>query len=90
VTLPTGSASASQAGDVQAAGEAQSTFTRTYLEKCYVMFMQVDKETGGPPVKRYRCNIDDCERVFPRKSAIHSHIQTHLEDKPFVCTEPDW
>ena len=90
VTLPPGSANASQAGDTQMTGEAQSNVTRTYLEKCYVMFMQVDNEAGGPPVKRYRCNIDDCERVFPRKSAIHSHIQTHLEDKPFVCTEPDW
>ena len=75
--------------DSQAA-DSQSNIPRSYLESCYIMFMQPDKENGGIPVKRYRCNIDDCERVFPRKSAIHSHIQTHLEDKPFVCTAPDW
>jgi hypothetical protein len=85
--------STAKAEDSQAdsqAPDSQSNVTRSYLESCYIMFMQADKESGGAPVKRYRCNIDDCERVFPRKSAIHSHIQTHLEDKPFVCTAPDW
>jgi hypothetical protein len=70
--------------------EPQSAIPRSYLESCYIMFMIPDPENGGAPTKRYRCNIDDCQRVFPRKSAIHSHIQTHLEDKPFVCTEPEW
>ncbi|GAA5885373.1 hypothetical protein JCM6882_009592 [Rhodosporidiobolus microsporus] len=39
--------------------------------------------------KRYVCLIEGCERTFPRKSAIESHIQTHLEDKPFVCPHDD-
>ncbi|KAG0142849.1 hypothetical protein CROQUDRAFT_96995 [Cronartium quercuum f. sp. fusiforme G11] len=39
----------------------------------------------GKLVKRYVCRIENCGRVFPRKTAIESHIQTHLEDKPFVC-----
>lgn len=87
VILPASNAEDSQA-ESQAA-DSQSNIPRSYLESCYIMFMQPDKENGGP-VKRYRCNIDQCQRVFPRKSAIHSHIQTHLEDKPFVCTAPDW
>lgn len=46
---------------------------------------------GGVKVsKRYVCLIEGCDRTFPRKSAIESHIQTHLEDKPFVCPQPDW
>ncbi|GAA5830224.1 hypothetical protein JCM11251_001274 [Rhodosporidiobolus azoricus] len=39
--------------------------------------------------KRYVCLIEGCDRTFPRKSAIESHIQTHLEDKPFVCPHDD-
>lgn len=49
----------------------------------------IDDPTGRP-VKRYRCLLPECGRIFPRKTAIESHIQTHLEDKPFVCREPDW
>ncbi|KAK9899521.1 hypothetical protein P389DRAFT_139619 [Cystobasidium minutum MCA 4210] len=33
----------------------------------------------------YVCSIPGCEKEFPRKSAVESHIQTHLEDKPFAC-----
>jgi hypothetical protein len=40
--------------------------------------------------KRYLCLMEGCDRTFPRKSAIESHIQTHLEDKPFVCPHYDW
>ncbi|EGG05770.1 uncharacterized protein MELLADRAFT_116699 [Melampsora larici-populina 98AG31] len=39
----------------------------------------------GKMIKNYVCQIEGCGRVFPRKTAIESHIQTHLEDKPFVC-----
>ncbi|GAA6009110.1 hypothetical protein JCM10207_004097 [Rhodosporidiobolus poonsookiae] len=44
---------------------------------------------GVKVAKRYVCLIEGCERTFPRKSAIESHIQTHLEDKPFVCPHDD-
>lgn len=47
-------------------------------------------DPSGRMVKRYRCLIPECGRIFPRKTAIESHIQTHLEDKPFVCRESDW
>jgi hypothetical protein len=40
--------------------------------------------------KRYVCKLDDCRRSFARKTAIESHIQTHLEDKPFVCSTLNW
>lgn len=39
----------------------------------------------GKMIKNYVCQIEGCGRIFPRKTAIESHIQTHLEDKPFVC-----
>ncbi|KAH9825309.1 hypothetical protein DFH28DRAFT_22085 [Melampsora americana] len=39
----------------------------------------------GKSMKNYMCQIEGCARIFPRKTAIESHIQTHLEDKPFVC-----
>lgn len=45
---------------------------------------------AGKTGKRYVCLIEGCGRIFPRKSAIESHIQTHLEDKPFVCSIEDW
>lgn len=70
--------------------ERVSSLTKEFLESCYTCFMTVEDGEGAAPCKRYRCNIDDCGRIFPRKSAIHSHVQTHLEDKPYVCTEPDW
>ena len=64
-----------------------SGLPKTFLEKLYTTQMCLE---GGAPQKRFKCMIEGCERSFPRKSAIHSHIQTHLEDKPFQCDEPDW
>lgn len=63
---------------------------RQFLEKLYTTFLTLDGSMTGQPVKRFKCLIEGCERHFPRKSAIHSHIQTHLEDKPFMCTADDW
>lgn len=70
--------------------EGTSTLSKDFLESCYSCFMMIEDGAGPLPCKRYRCNIDNCGRIFPRKSAIQSHVQTHLEDKPYVCTEPDW
>ena len=63
---------------------------KEFLEKLYTTFMTMDGSVTNQPVKRFKCLIEGCERHFPRKSAIHSHIQTHLEDKPFVCPTGDW
>ncbi|WWC86008.1 uncharacterized protein L201_000879 [Kwoniella dendrophila CBS 6074] len=62
---------------------------RAFLEKLYTTFLTLDGSVTGQPVKRFKCLIEGCERHFPRKSAIHSHIQTHLEDKPYVCNTDD-
>lgn len=44
----------------------------------------------GKPQRMYICSIPGCEKEFPRKSAVESHIQTHLEDKPFACPYDGW
>ena len=63
---------------------------RDFLEKLYQSYHTIQGSTSGHPTKRFKCLIEGCERDFPRKSAIHSHIQTHLEDKPFVCQAKEW
>jgi len=69
---------------------AASGLPRSFLEKLYTTYIDPTGGTNGLPVKRFKCLIEGCERTFPRKSAIHSHIQTHLEDKPFQCDAEDW
>ena len=71
-------------------GQSASGLPRNFLEKLYMTFLTLDGSMTGQPIKRFKCLIEGCERHFPRKSAIHSHIQTHLEDKPFVCNAEDW
>lgn len=71
-------------------GQPASGLPRTFLERLYTTFLTLDGSMTGQPVKRFKCLIEGCERHFPRKSAIHSHIQTHLEDKPFICNAEDW
>lgn len=51
---------------------------------------EVQKAPEGEQGRRFNCLVPGCDRVFPRKSAVESHIQTHLEDKPFVCPSPEW
>jgi hypothetical protein len=70
-------------------GTPVSGLPRDFLEKLYSTFTVQDTSTNNQAVKRFKCLIEGCERQFPRKSAIHSHIQTHLEDKPFVCSHAD-
>ncbi|WWD16360.1 hypothetical protein CI109_100786 [Kwoniella shandongensis] len=83
------SAGAVGAGALNADGSNASGLPRAFLEKLYTTFLTLDGSMTGQPVKRFKCLIEGCERHFPRKSAIHSHIQTHLEDKPYVCTAED-
>ena len=59
------------------------------LQQLFTTFQALD-EHGAGPSKRYRCLIEDCDRDFPRKSAVEAHIQTHLDDKPNKCPIPDW
>ncbi|CAD6585847.1 MAG: hypothetical protein TREMPRED_004261 [Tremellales sp. Tagirdzhanova-0007] len=71
-------------------GERNAGLPRVFLEKMYSTFLSLDGTQSGQPVKRFKCLIEHCDRHFPRKSAIHSHIQTHLEDKPYTCDAEDW
>ncbi|OAV95446.1 hypothetical protein PTTG_09727 [Puccinia triticina 1-1 BBBD Race 1] len=48
------------------------------------------ESADGSIAKRYVCKLHGCGRSFPRKTAIESHIQTHLEDKPFICSVTNW
>ncbi|KAI5479657.1 metallothionein expression activator [Pseudohyphozyma bogoriensis] len=73
--------------------EPQQGVSSVPKEVIQSLYEGVASHTGPNGVKvpkRYVCLIEGCGRTFPRKSAIESHIQTHLEDKPFVCTQPDW
>ena len=45
------------------------------------------KEKAKLETKRYRCLVENCDRVFPRRSAAYSHVQTHLDDKQHQCDE---
>ncbi|KAL8292937.1 hypothetical protein RQP46_000631 [Phenoliferia psychrophenolica] len=66
-----------------------SSVTRDTIQSFYEGVPGHTASNGQKIPKRYMCLIEGCERLFPRKSAIESHIQTHLEDKPFVCPQPD-
>lgn len=56
--------------------------------------LDYDTATGGKgkgkEELKFRCLVEDCDRAFPRRSAIIHHIQMHLSDKPFVCPVSDW
>lgn len=56
--------------------------------------LDYDTATGGKgkgkEELKFRCLVEDCDRAFPRRSAIIHHIQMHLSDKPYVCPVPGW
>ncbi|GAA6037145.1 hypothetical protein JCM8097_008758 [Rhodosporidiobolus ruineniae] len=69
-------------------GQPRSSVPREVIQSLYSSIPS-HVANGVKVPKRYVCLIEGCERTFPRKSAIESHIQTHLEDKPFVCPHDD-
>lgn len=71
-------------------GQPRSSVPKDVIESLYSAIPGHTDKNGEKVGKRYVCLIEGCERTFPRKSAIESHIQTHLEDKPFVCPHDDW
>lgn len=70
-------------------GDGQSSLPKEYIQSLYRGVPSHTAANGTKVPKRYECLMDGCERTFPRKSAIESHIQTHLEDKPFICPHAD-
>ncbi|ORY29744.1 hypothetical protein BCR39DRAFT_467114 [Naematelia encephala] len=64
---------------------------KKFIERLYTCITAVETGPGGQQqqVKRFKCLIEGCDRSFPRKSAVGSHIQTHLDDKPHVCDHED-
>lgn len=70
-------------------GDNGSGLPKGYIQSLYRGIPSHTDETGTKQAKRYICLMDGCDRTFPRKSAIESHIQTHLEDKPFICPHAD-
>ncbi|GAA6016643.1 hypothetical protein JCM11491_006029 [Sporobolomyces phaffii] len=70
-------------------GQPRSSVPKEVIESLYSGIPGHVDKNGEKIGKRYVCLIEGCGRTFPRKSAIESHIQTHLEDKPFVCPHDD-
>ncbi|BGP37828.1 Metallothionein expression activator [Rhodotorula kratochvilovae] len=70
-------------------GQPRSSVPKDVIQSLYSGIPSHTTPQGVKVPKRYVCLIEGCERGFPRKSAIESHIQTHLEDKPFVCPHDD-
>ncbi|GAA5996127.1 uncharacterized protein JCM10292_007409 [Rhodotorula paludigena] len=70
-------------------GQPRSSVPKEVIQSLYSGIPSHTNSQGVKVAKRYICLIEGCERSFPRKSAIESHIQTHLEDKPFVCPHDD-
>lgn len=48
----------------------------------------VESYVGGPDANdgKWYCMFPDCDRRFNRKENIRSHIQTHLGDRPYLCS----
>ncbi|KAK9491956.1 hypothetical protein V1508DRAFT_462783 [Lipomyces doorenjongii] len=47
----------------------------------------LDSYVDGPGADgKYICRFTDCGKKFGRKYNIRTHIQTHLSDKPHLCT----
>lgn len=45
----------------------------------------IDKYVKELPNKLFECMYPGCHKIFKRRYNIRSHIQTHLEDRPYVC-----
>lgn len=68
----------------------QNSVSKDTLATFYTIGTGSKQTKKGRPQRVYLCLIPGCGKEFPRKSAVESHIQTHLEDKPFACPYDDW
>ena len=72
------------------AKEQGANVSKDVLANFYVIGTGAKQTKKGKPQRMYICSIPGCMKEFPRKSAVESHIQTHLEDKPFACPYDEW
>lgn len=45
----------------------------------------IDKYVKELPNKLFECLYPKCHKIFKRRYNVRSHIQTHLEDRPYIC-----
>lgn len=76
--------------DMEGQALPQSGISKDQLAEYYHVGQSNRQTKKGRPQRMYICGIAGCGKEFPRKSAVESHIQTHLEDKPFACPYDDW
>lgn len=61
---------------------------------CYVVGSEYHK-VAEKQSKYFKCSFDECvgssTRIFMRKSAVDSHVRTHVGFRPFKCEiDPEW
>ena len=77
--------------DLSSLAKAQgANVSKDMLANFYSVGTGAKQTKKGKPQRMYICSIPGCLKEFPRKSAVESHIQTHLEDKPFCCPYDEW
>ncbi|KAF4527700.1 hypothetical protein B566_EDAN016367 [Ephemera danica] len=47
-----------------------------------------DPETNAREIKRYRCELEGCERTYSTAGNLRTHMKTHKGEYRFKCSEP--
>ena len=88
--LPRAFSQSATSDDADGLQVPQAGISKDQLAEYYHVGISNKQTKKGRPQRMYICGIQGCGKEFPRKSAVESHIQTHLEDKPFACPYDDW
>jgi regulatory protein SWI5 len=78
----------SQASIVSAQSIADIRIEETMQETGVTMEEIEQFISGGPGATddgKYVCTFEECGKTFGRKENIKSHVQTHLDDRKFLC-----
>ncbi|KAK0384372.1 hypothetical protein NLU13_8459 [Sarocladium strictum] len=78
----------SQASIVSAQSIADIKIEETMQETGVTMEEIEQFISGGPGATddgKYVCTFEECGKTFGRKENIKSHVQTHLDDRKFLC-----
>jgi hypothetical protein len=70
---------------------ANSPIVDQCFRECYEETSEWN-EAAQKKTKYFKCRFDECrDHPFPRKSAIDSHVKTHVGFREFRCTQdPEW